>query len=79
LWKDGVIVTANGKDEKVGPADTIVMALGSRSVNTLAPKLEGKVEKLITIGDAVKVRKALEAIEEGYRAGLEIINHIGIG
>ena len=72
IVEDGVIVTANGKDEKVGPVDTIVMALGSRSVNTLTPELEGKVEKLITIGDAIKVRKALEAIEEGYRIGLEV-------
>lgn len=28
--------------------------------------------KVVTAGDAVKVRKALNAIEEGYKAGFEI-------
>jgi hypothetical protein len=30
------------------------------------------VKKIITIGDALKVRKALEAMEEGYKAGLAV-------
>ncbi len=42
------------------------------SVNDLAASLEGKVSRVITIGDAVKVRKAMEAIEEGYKAGMEV-------
>ncbi|MDI3534838.1 MAG: hypothetical protein PWQ82_1203 [Thermosediminibacterales bacterium] len=68
---DGVIVDRNGKEEKIGPADTIVLAVGVKPVNELVNKLEGKVNKLITVGDALEVRKALEAIEEGYKAGLE--------
>jgi hypothetical protein len=34
--------------------------------------LEGKVPQLISIGDAVKARKALDAIAEGYMAGWKI-------
>ncbi|MCY6370590.1 FAD-dependent oxidoreductase [Clostridium ganghwense] len=68
------VVTADkeGNESKLQNIDTVVMAIGSRPVNELAAKLEGKVEKVITVGDAVKVRKALEAVEEGFRAGLEI-------
>jgi NADPH-dependent 2,4-dienoyl-CoA reductase/sulfur reductase-like enzyme len=68
---DGVIVDRNGKEEKISPTDTIVLAVGVKPVNELVNKLEGKVNKLITVGDALEVRKALEAIEEGYKAGLE--------
>jgi hypothetical protein len=30
------------------------------------------VEKIITVGDALKVRRAFEAMEEGYRARLAV-------
>jgi pyruvate/2-oxoglutarate dehydrogenase complex dihydrolipoamide dehydrogenase (E3) component len=69
---DGVIAELAGKVEKIGPADTIVIAVGVKPVNDLAIKLEGRVERVITVGDALEARKALEAIEEGYSAGLEI-------
>ncbi|MCR4432289.1 MAG: FAD-dependent oxidoreductase [Tepidanaerobacteraceae bacterium] len=69
---DGIKVERNGKTEKIGPADTIVLAVGVKPVNNLAEQLQNKVEKIITVGDAFEVRKALEAIEEGYKAGLEV-------
>lgn len=72
ILKDGVLASANGKDEIIGPVDTVVFAMGLRSENELSSRLENQVEKVITIGDAVEVRKALEAIKEGFRAGLEI-------
>jgi len=68
---DGVIVDRDGKEKKIEPVDTIVIAVGVKPVNELVNRLEGKVNKLITVGDALEVRKALEAIEEGYKAGLE--------
>lgn len=49
--------------------DTVVMAIGSKSVNILSEKIQDKVEHIITIGDAAKVRNALEAVEEGFRVG----------
>lgn len=72
ILEDGVIASVNGKEEKIGPADTVVLAVGVSPVNELTSRLEKLVEKLITIGDAVKERKALEAIEEGFLAGLEV-------
>lgn len=72
ILEDGVLALVNGKEEIIGPVDTVVFAMGLRSENELSARLENQVEKVITVGDAVEVRKALEAIKEGFRAGLEI-------
>jgi len=72
ITDDGVIVTREGREEKIGPADTIILAIGAKSVNELENELSGKVERLIVVGDALKPRKALEAVEEGYKAGLTL-------
>jgi NADPH-dependent 2,4-dienoyl-CoA reductase/sulfur reductase-like enzyme len=72
ITDDGVIVTREGREERVGPADTIILAIGAKSVNELESELSGKVERLIVVGDALKPRKALEAVEEGYKAGLAV-------
>lgn len=69
---DGVIVETNGERMTISPADTIVMAVGTKSVNDLAEQIKEKVSQVIVVGDAVEVRKALEAVEEGYQAGLTV-------
>lgn len=53
------------------PADTIVLALGMKSNNSLAQELEGKAPLKI-IGDAIESRNALEATREGFLAGVEV-------
>ncbi|RJR27337.1 MAG: FAD-dependent oxidoreductase [Desulfobacteraceae bacterium] len=57
---------------KVIAADTVVMATGSRSVDDLKHKLNGIVSEIHVIGDAVRPRNALEAIKEGFMAGLAL-------
>jgi len=69
---DGLRIERDGREEKIGPFDSIVLAVGVQACNDLRAKLEGKVARLITIGDALNPRKALEAIGEGYQAGLEV-------
>ena len=69
---DSLVIERGGKCETIGPFDTVVTAIGLQSSTQLHSKLEGKVDQIMTIGDAAGVRKALEAIAEGYRAGLEI-------
>ena len=54
------------------PADTVVIAAGSRSENRLSKELENLVPEVYTIGDAGDPRKALDAIREGYLLGLKI-------
>ena len=51
-------------------ADSIVLAMGARSDKELASKLKGRSYHVSIVGDAIKIRKAIEAVEEGYLAGL---------
>ncbi len=67
-----VVVERGGRREEIGPFDTMVTAIGLKPCEDLRSELEGKVDRLLTVGDAAGVRKALEAVAEGYRAGLEI-------
>jgi len=54
------------------PADSVVIAAGSKAENSLQKQIEGLVGDLYLIGDAKEPRNALEAIKEGYLAGLAI-------
>ena len=71
ITKDGVVIE-NENGVQTLPADTVIIATGTKSVNTLEAELTGKVEKVITVGDAKQVRLALDAIREGYEAALKI-------
>ncbi|MCS5421131.1 MULTISPECIES: NAD(P)/FAD-dependent oxidoreductase [Psychrilyobacter] len=72
IFEDSVLVERNNEEIKLDNIDTVVMAIGSRSENKLADILKNKVKEVITIGDAVKVRDGINALEEGYKAGLQI-------
>jgi 2,4-dienoyl-CoA reductase (NADPH2) len=62
------------KDERrhLLSADTVVIAAGSTSENKLAAELKDLVPEIHVIGDAQSPRNALEAIREGFLAGLKI-------
>jgi 2,4-dienoyl-CoA reductase-like NADH-dependent reductase (Old Yellow Enzyme family)/thioredoxin reductase len=66
-----VISTATG-EKKVIESDTVVLAAGSMPNNELAVALKGKVDRVVSIGDCVEPRSIMEALEEGYRAGLNV-------
>ncbi len=53
-------------------ADTIVIAAGSRSENSLVDKLKGLIPEVLMVGDAKTPRNALEAIREGFEAALRL-------
>ena len=57
--------------EDLLPADSLVIATGSKSENALA-SLKDLVPELYVIGDAKEPRNALEAIREGFLTGLTI-------
>lgn len=70
---DGVVYLKDGREEKIAGFDSIVLALGTKSYNPLEEKLKGRVDaELYVIGDAVKARKAIQAIEEGARIAVTI-------
>ena len=52
--------------------DMVITAIGSRPVNSLAAELEGKVTEIHVIGDAKKVRRIADAVEEGAWLAVDI-------
>jgi NADPH-dependent 2,4-dienoyl-CoA reductase/sulfur reductase-like enzyme len=71
VYNGSVLVSKRGKKESI-EADSIVVAIGSEVNRDLTKKLEGKFSEIITIGDCVEPRKAMEAIHEGFRAGASV-------
>ncbi|NVM56037.1 MAG: FAD-dependent oxidoreductase [Candidatus Helarchaeota archaeon] len=61
-----------GDETKSIPCDTVVIAAGVKANNNLHEELKGKIKELRIIGDAKRPRKAIEALEEGFKAGLRI-------
>lgn len=53
-------------------ADTVVLAIGSRSVNSLAEEIRSIVPEVYMVGDCIEPRSALDAINEGADVGLKI-------
>jgi 2,4-dienoyl-CoA reductase (NADPH2) len=71
ITTDGVSVETEGGQDLL-PADTVVMAVGSRPEKDLANALLDLCSEVIVVGDAVEPRNALEAIKEGFEAGLKV-------
>lgn len=61
-----------GEESQWIEADTVVVAVGARSVNGLHEALREKVEELYLIGDAQEARKAMEAVHEGFLVGCQV-------
>lgn len=71
IAKNSVIIKKGGKEESIS-ADTVVLALGASPNNGLYNDIKNKFSEVYAIGDCVKPRKALEAIHEGFDAGLKV-------
>jgi len=71
IKEDGVeVVKADGPDFL--HANSIIIAAGSKPENSLVSEIESLVPESYTVGDAKKPRNALDAIKEGFLAGLKI-------
>lgn len=73
VTEEGVIAEIQGKEQLI-PADTVVIAVGSRANNS-EEILEYCKQKGIPckiVGDAVKARRALQAIHEGAEAAMAL-------
>jgi NADPH-dependent 2,4-dienoyl-CoA reductase/sulfur reductase-like enzyme len=68
----GVVIRTSTGQKKVIEADTVVLAAGSTPNTELAAALKGKVVQVVSVGDCVEPRSIMEALEEGYRAGLNV-------
>jgi len=70
VGETGLVIQKEAGQEIV-PADSVVMATGSKSENALA-SFKDLAPELYVIGDAKKPRNALAAIREGFLIGLRI-------
>ena len=70
--EDGVVIVKDGQEEAIRGADSIILAVGTRSVDVLSGQVKDKVAEVYVIGDAKEPRKALEAIAEGAEVGRNI-------
>jgi len=71
ILADGVVVVKDCTTDTIA-ADTVVVAAGIKPNNDLKAELAGKPYKVVTVGDADKVGKVMEAIETGYLAGIHV-------
>lgn len=72
LSDGNVVVEHEGHTETIGTFDDVILALGYEPDRSLIKELEGRVPAIYTIGDAVQVRSAVEAIREGAEVGYKI-------
>ena len=52
--------------------DAVVLSLSAVPANELKNDLEDKLERVFTVGDCLRPRKIIDAIYEGFRAGISI-------
>ncbi|MDD5701820.1 MAG: FAD-dependent oxidoreductase [Dehalococcoidales bacterium] len=72
VTQDGLIVTSGGSRKTLLRADTIVLAAGSNPNGDLFKVLKDQVSECYAIGDCVKPRHILEAVEEGMDVASKI-------
>jgi 2,4-dienoyl-CoA reductase-like NADH-dependent reductase (Old Yellow Enzyme family)/thioredoxin reductase len=68
----GVVIKTASGEKKVIEADTVVLAAGSTPNTELRTALKGKVARVLSVGDCVEPRSIMEAVEEGFKAGLTV-------
>ena len=70
--KPGEVVYQSGEKTQSLPCDSVVLALGSRSVDGLGAKLEKSGLWVRKVGDCVSPRKVMDAVHEGFLAAREL-------
>ena len=70
ISENSVIVEEESGQDSI-PADTVIIAVGSRPVDSLTREIDPGMTDLITIGDAKEPRKIGDAVREGFDAALK--------
>jgi 2,4-dienoyl-CoA reductase (NADPH2) len=71
ITPEGVRISVGGAVELI-PADTVVYAVGARPYNPLREALEGRVPVLKVIGDGGNPQRVRQAVDAGFRCGMEL-------
>jgi len=72
VTENNVLISMEDKEVLLENMDTIVLALGAKSNNSLAHEITGMIPEVHVIGDASSPRKALNAVAEGFDTGRTI-------
>ena len=70
--RDGAICTDPSGEVNLSGYDMVILALGSKAYNPLEESLKGKVKSLHLIGDAVRPRRIVDAVEEAARLAISL-------
>lgn len=71
ICKDGAVVK-DETGEYTLPADTVVLALGVRALNSLQRDLSGKISEVYAVGDCATPGKMIDAIHAAYDVAMEV-------
>jgi pyruvate/2-oxoglutarate dehydrogenase complex dihydrolipoamide dehydrogenase (E3) component len=72
IFDQKVEAIQNGKNIFLTGFDSVILAVGSQPNNSLVDLLREKIGEIYVIGDALKPRKAIDAIHEGAMVGRRI-------
>ncbi|MFP4158874.1 MAG: FAD-dependent oxidoreductase [Desulfobacterales bacterium] len=72
IGKDTVTLAASDKTQEVSGFDQVVLAVGMKPRNGLAGELEKAGIPYTVVGDALEVRRIMEAVEEGANAAWKL-------
>ncbi|HEV8298488.1 MAG TPA: FAD-dependent oxidoreductase [Acidimicrobiales bacterium] len=64
--------THRGRERRIEDVDRVVLSVGQDPVDDLYRALEGRVDRLLRVGDCVAPRGVEHAVYEGHRAGREL-------
>lgn len=68
----GVIYTKDNQEINLTGFNTVILALGGEAYNPLETQLSNIIKEMYVIGDGLKARKALEAINEAKNIAISI-------
>lgn len=72
IHDNAVSVTHKGRDIRLEPTDSVVIAVGVRPESSLAGELEESGLPVTVVGDALRAKNGYLDIREGYEAGLYV-------
>ncbi|MDR2089836.1 MAG: FAD-dependent oxidoreductase [Clostridiales Family XIII bacterium] len=72
IAEEGLTARLATGEEKLFPADTVLVAVGQRPLRGVADELLDAAPEVVQVGDCVRPQKVTEALRRGYYAGLDI-------
>ncbi len=72
IGEGSVMVEANGEESVIDTIDNVVLALGFRPNHGVLKRLRSAFSSIHIIGDAMDVRQAFSAVQDGFKLGCSL-------